>query len=154
MNTQISMFPESSHILKGENIRNYVEGGHAVVTLKSPTGKHYTYAFNKPTDGKYTPDKRFVKVHYNNEWVYLGMYYNSHYQSCFKKSDHCLFPDFDEVIKGVKYIIKMCNTPNLVTPMELYHEGVCCRCGRRLTDPKFIERGIGPKCAKMSMIGG
>lgn len=29
---------------------------------------------------------------------------------------------------------------------SLHHEGKCCRCGRLLTTPLSIERGIGPEC--------
>jgi hypothetical protein len=30
--------------------------------------------------------------------------------------------------------------------IEIYHEGRCCKCGKRLTTPQSIELGIGPKC--------
>lgn len=32
-------------------------------------------------------------------------------------------------------------------PIQLWHEGRCCRCGRKLTVPESIERGVGPECA-------
>jgi Family of unknown function (DUF6011) len=31
--------------------------------------------------------------------------------------------------------------------LEFWHEGKCCRCGRKLTVPASIESGIGPECA-------
>lgn len=31
---------------------------------------------------------------------------------------------------------------------EVWHEGRCGRCGRKLTVPESIETGIGPDCAK------
>ena len=30
---------------------------------------------------------------------------------------------------------------------ELVAAGLCRRCGRRLTDPASVKRGIGPDCA-------
>ena len=30
--------------------------------------------------------------------------------------------------------------------LEVWHEGRCGRCGRALTVPESIERGIGPEC--------
>lgn len=139
-------------LLKGENIRNYIEGGHATITLESPSGRHYTYAFNKPVNpsAKYrtTPDFRFVKVHFDGDWIYIGTYRNNGV-SQFNATKTGLLPEWHEAVKGAYYIIKMCNNPDLDTPMSLYHEGVCCRCGRKLTDPKYIKLGIGPKCAKM-----
>lgn len=32
--------------------------------------------------------------------------------------------------------------------VEFWHEGTCGHCGRKLTTPESIERGIGPKCAE------
>jgi hypothetical protein len=30
---------------------------------------------------------------------------------------------------------------------EVYHEGRCGRCNRKLTVPESIETGLGPECA-------
>jgi hypothetical protein len=30
--------------------------------------------------------------------------------------------------------------------LEVWHEGRCGACGRRLTVPESIERGLGPEC--------
>jgi hypothetical protein len=32
--------------------------------------------------------------------------------------------------------------------LECWHEGRCGKCGRKLTVPESIARGIGPECAK------
>lgn len=37
-----------------------------------------------------------------------------------------------------------------LSQVEIFHEGRCGRCGRRLTVPSSIESGIGPECAKLS----
>ena len=37
---------------------------------------------------------------------------------------------------------------NLEGRVEIWHEGKCLRCGKRLTTPESIERGIGPECWK------
>lgn len=31
--------------------------------------------------------------------------------------------------------------------LQFWHEGRCGRCGRKLTVPESVERGIGPECA-------
>jgi hypothetical protein len=37
---------------------------------------------------------------------------------------------------------------NYITPnMNFYHMGYCGRCGRVLTTPSSVDRGIGPYCA-------
>ena len=30
--------------------------------------------------------------------------------------------------------------------MEFWHEGRCCRCGRKLTVPESVQDGVGPEC--------
>jgi hypothetical protein len=37
---------------------------------------------------------------------------------------------------------------DLPTNLEFYHLGRCAKCGRKLTDPASINRGLGPKCAE------
>ena len=32
--------------------------------------------------------------------------------------------------------------------LEVWHDGCCGRCGRKLTVPESVERGIGPECAQ------
>lgn len=35
--------------------------------------------------------------------------------------------------------------------VEIWHEGCCGRCGRRLTVPESIASGFGPECIKKAM---
>lgn len=35
--------------------------------------------------------------------------------------------------------------------LEVFHSGACGRCGRTLTTPESIQRGLGPECAKVSL---
>lgn len=34
--------------------------------------------------------------------------------------------------------------------VDFHHEGTCGRCGRPLTTPESVERGLGPVCAEMT----
>jgi hypothetical protein len=36
----------------------------------------------------------------------------------------------------------------MANSIEIWHEGTCCRCGKRLTVPASIELGMGADCAK------
>jgi hypothetical protein len=38
--------------------------------------------------------------------------------------------------------------PELPPELEFYHDGHCARCGRALTVPESVARGLGPECAK------
>jgi hypothetical protein len=37
---------------------------------------------------------------------------------------------------------------DLPESLEIWHEGSCLRCGRKLTVPESIESGYGPECIK------
>lgn len=144
----VKTYPEFSCELKTpEAIRTYIYGNKGVVTLKSPTGKHHTYLFAKPRNSAQFPeDIRFVyALHDNQKLFYVGALE----QGKFKLTRASRFLPENEITKGASYIVRMANSTALNTPMKLYHEGVCCRCGRPLTHPKSIETGIGPRCRKL-----
>lgn len=148
----IHMYPESSTKLEGcEAIRNYIYGGRGIVTLKAPSGKQHTYAFWKPTDDKSFPDDiRFVyAIHDGVKKFYIGMIE----QGEFRLTNNSRFLPDTEIVKGARYIMRMATVENMVTPMELWHEGMCCFCGRKLTSEKSLSTGIGPKCSRRLELG-
>ncbi len=48
------------------------------------------------------------------------------------------------------YIVRSLRVDKLPKIVQIWHEGKCGKCGRRLTVPESIESGIGPHCSKMS----
>lgn len=136
----------SSRLIGMNNIRNYLYGGKGIVTLESPTGKYHTYAFERPKKKNvFDPSVLFVHVKIDSGyWRYIGMV-NSYGFHTTAKSEMSI--NSDEV-RGAKYIVSMSRYEG-ESPMKLYHEGVCAVCGRKLTTPKSIARGVGPRCAKI-----
>ena len=137
-----------SHELVGtENIYRYMTGGHAVVTLQSDTGVHHTYMFKAPNNRKKGEDTMFVSTLVNgNEWVYVGMYKNKD----FHLTKASKFGRESATVKGVAFIMRLMLKPGFSNEhMHLFHEGICSRCGRPLTNPASIALGIGPVCAEM-----
>lgn len=137
-----------SHELVGtENIYRYMTGGHAVVTLQSDSGVHRTYMFKAPNNRRKGEDTLFVSTLVNgNEWVYVGMYKNKD----FHLTKASKFGRESAVVKGVAFILRLMLKEGFHNEhMHLYHEGICCRCGRPLTNPDSIAIGIGPVCAEL-----
>lgn len=56
--------------------------------------------------------------------------------------------DLAQAFKTFKYFYEKCRA-NEPWPkhVDVWHEGRCGRCGRRLTVPESIKSGIGPECA-------
>lgn len=131
-------------LVGSERISNYIKGGHAVVTLTSDSGNYYTYAFSAPKNRKSNEDTLFIQVLIcNNIWNYVGMFKanNFHLTKASKYSVE------SPIVKGVAYIMKLMLKPGYSDDrMHLFHEGVCARCGRSLTNPDSLEAGIGPVC--------
>ena len=141
------MYDENSYQLIGKKIiRDYIYGGKGIVTLRSPTGVHHTYYFKRPTDRYNFPDDvLFVyALHNKTQHFYVGMIENNQ----FRLTKCSRFGEHTPIVKGVRYILKMM-FHDIDTPMKLYHEGVCSICGRKLTNPKSLDTGIGPKCRRI-----
>ena len=140
-------YPESSYQLEDHvTLKNYILGGKGIITMKSPTGKQKTYAFNKPrNEDKFDEGTIFVyRKTDTNTWLYVGMitpYFK------FRLTRASTWDTDSENVNGVRYLLKVANG-EVKNKMEIYHCGVCAVCGRRLTNWKSILRGIGPKCRK------
>lgn len=142
------MYPESSYELtEPEDILNYVRGGKGIVTLQSPTGVHRTYAFMLPRHpNEFKDGTMFVYTQTsNNIWMYVGMLNQN---NDFRLTCGSHYSYNHPISKGAFYIVKMMTGRIENSPMKLYHAGICSVCGRKLTNPKSIELGIGRKCKK------
>lgn len=143
----MKIYPKSAHQLVGaQTIKNYIYGGRGVVTLKAPSGKQHSYVFKKPQEHSAFPDDvLFVyALHEGRTQFYVGMVE----RGSFKLTGASRFLPDTEIVRGAYYIMRMANEPTLITHMKLYHEGMCCFCGRELTSAKSIEIGVGPKCKR------
>ena len=145
----IKINQKGRHLLDSKYIYQYIHGGRGIVTLEAPTGKSHTYAFFRPLDPSEFPDDiLFVyAVHNGCKLFYIGMIE----QDVFRITKHSRFLNDNEIVKGARYIVKMSLDSRLVdnTPMKLYHEGICCRCGRKLNSDNSKISGTGPKCNKI-----
>lgn len=133
-------------------IHRYIIGGRGIVTLEAPSGKSHTYAFKRPINASEFPDDViFVyAVHDKEKLFYIGMMEGLN----FRLTHNSRFLEDTEIVRGAQYIVKMASYEGLAerSKMNLYHEGICCRCGRPLTSEKSIEEGAGPKCLRSSFL--
>lgn len=149
----VQAFPENRSRLVGcKAIRSYLEGGKGVVTLLSPTGEHRTYSFRRPYDDIFKDDDYYKNALFvyaqtsSHNWMYVGLYN----KNSFRLTQASRYGINHPIVKGARYLVKMMNDELAAQgPMILYHEGVCSVCGRKLTNPKSINTGIGPRCRKL-----
>lgn len=130
--------------------RIYALAGNATITLESAkTGAHFTYKIRQALDketGEPVAGLHFVSLlaGADNEadYVYLGIIRNLTAFSLTKASKA------GEDAPSVKAFRYFWNARELPPALTVRHEGSCGRCGRKLTVPESIDRGIGPECAK------
>ena len=54
--------------------------------------------------------------------------------------------DFDQRVRAFKFALANLQLKQMPPNCEVWHEGRCGRCARKLTDPTSIASGFGPEC--------
>lgn len=121
-------------------ISTFMYSGRAVFTIQSETtGNYHTYKVFCKKEG----EPYFVSLLINGDYKYLGYIkrgeYNTSAKSC-RDIDHSAHKMFRFLMGSLRY-------GKLHSKMSFYHEGRCGRCGRPLTNPESIRRGLGATCA-------
>lgn len=126
-------------------------GGNAIFTVKNNKGVYYTFKITKAKD----KDDLFfagLLTGSDNEssYTYMGLAIkNDPYFVFTKKSNYTDYSKPVLVFKWALGIIK--NQKKLPEGYGILHEGKCCKCGKTLTTPESILKGIGPKCEHILM---
>jgi len=141
-----------------ETIKQFLLAGHARVTLVSTaTGDRYTYQITSTppnADGRESPVSHFVAVLTGPDntdgrsYSYVGHIFRftdyTHAKPEKAKvpstatSAKAWFWFWNAVVRGSKRPADL--------KLEVWHEGRCGACGRVLTVPESIARGLGPEC--------
>ena len=126
-----------------QNIRKFILAGKAFFTVRNKeTGNRYSFRVYRATD--YTTNGEFpwfVWIRSGKKYVYLGSIFPTR---GFRATTRSRISENDIRFKAFKWLYE--NAKNLPAKVEVFHEGRCCVCGRALTTPESIERGMGPVC--------
>src|SRR5258708_38527897 len=138
-----------------QDAKDFALAGNAIITLQSlRTGAHFTYKIRaKDVAGEikadYTPDRIwFVSLlsgaDNESDYQYLGLI-NKHRE--FRLTAKSRASANAPSVKAFEWFWHMVRD-GIPTELVVRHEGRCGRCGRTLTVPESIDRGIGPECAQ------
>jgi uncharacterized protein DUF6011 len=137
-----------------QDAKAFALAGNAIITLQSlRSGTHFTYKVVAPNPEKqalkgYAPEAVwFVKLLTSGsadegEFTYIGMIKPG--QGFFLTRASRMRPE-SPCVKAFRFFFE---SEELHPELVIHHEGRCGRCGRTLTVPESIERGIGPECAE------
>ena len=133
------------------NIRDFILAGNSTFTLRSKkTATRYTFKVTKRAG-----DSHFFFVGIlsapNNEDGYACVGTISDFTK-FKPSKLGI-EKYSGALRAFIWFWQMTilgNSAILLNKIEFFHEGRCCKCGRKLTVPESIVAGIGPECSRLS----
>jgi len=136
-----------------QDVQEFLYAGNATLTIVSKkTGTRFTYRVRKPEND--APERRFYFVSLlsgpdnESDFQYMGVIDGESFRHTKASRISQDAPSwagfawfFDCQKRGGDLWANQL--------VEVWHEGKCGRCGRKLTVPESIERGIGPDCAEM-----
>ena len=133
--------------LNNTDVKQFILAGKALITLESKTsGNHFTYKVKK-ADNK---DLWFVSLltGNNNDEDYKFMGYFKE-DMAIKTSAKSKITSDAAGFKAMDFTLKHIAADKIPEALKIYHSCKCSRCGRTLTTPESIQRGIGPECITM-----
>lgn len=165
---------QSLNLLRGqlttpEAFTQFLRAGHAFFTIRSrTTGTRFTYRAVRPDEKEHVERQAqygstaahrdrpiWISVltgpENSKDYSFLGTLWpeqNGEYRYAHSPKARILIGA--ESVTAVMWLAKMLSSPTperIFEQAELWHEGRCGRCGRKLTVPESIETGFGPECS-------
>ena len=138
-----------THKMNPTDALNFLFGGKATLTVRNTNSSNrFTYQV-KRAKGNNPNRPYFVSVMTGTDnetsFTYLGTIFDEKNFVHGKKSRINKDADSYKVFEWL--FGKLLNKTSFTTT-EVWHEGCCARCGRKLTVPESIEHGYGPECFK------
>lgn len=148
-----------------EQVKRFMLAGDATFTLSSKlTGKRYTFKVEKAPDkpgtinaartGHGLPPLYFVRVltgpENTSDYRYLGCFQVvGGFLRNLKLNKQQWGAD---ILRAFGWLLTVLDQPLLfrerfLEQSEFWHAGRCGKCGRTLTTPESVARGLGPTCA-------
>jgi len=125
--------------------------GNATMTLVSKkTGTRYTFKVRAAKDGKLHFVSLLTGSNNENDFSYIGIIPQD---KRFRTTAKTAAPE-SAPVKGFGWAFSKLAAGEMPEALEVWHEGKCCKCGRKLTVPSSVASGIGPECAAKMAGGG
>lgn len=130
------------HIIEHKEALNFIFAGNSTFTVRnSESGNRFTFKCKN----KKNTDLFFISVLTgSNNYTYIGIVINKIY----KHGKKSVVSNKAKSVLVFDYILRKLKNNTLDNVVEIWHEGKCGKCGRKLTDPSSISSGYGPSCIK------
>ena len=137
---------ERSQLL-GDDIKKFVFGGNATFTVvNTDTKKWFTFKVRQPKNNN---EIYFVSVlngsDNSSSYTFLGTYFNESQSYRYSKKSN--ISSDAQSAKVISWVFnRFVENEEKFPTVQVYHEGKCGSCGRKLTTPKSVKSGLGPIC--------
>ena len=133
---------EGHKITNTKEALKFMFAGKSIITfLNSQSGNRFTFKVKQAKDSNLF----FVSVLTSPDtYTYIGTCIEGNYKHGKKSS---ITKDAQSV-KVFEFMLNRLKTDDLPDFLEVWHEGHCGKCGKRLTVPSSILNGLGPECIK------
>lgn len=126
--------------LSHEKALSFILAGNCTFTAKnSETSNRFTYKVKKHK----VDNVWFVSLLTGADYTFFGII---NADSKFFHSKKSTIANDSKSTITFNYILTHLISNTLSPLVEIWHEGTCGRCGRKLTVPESIETGLGPEC--------
>ena len=135
-------------------LQQFLLAGKAILSVRSrKTGVHFTFKFTRPPPSpdavRACPIWVNVLSGPNNEtdYIYLGTIW-PHSAWQYRHGTKSRVGVDAPSVSAVRWFISLMqrDSAKLFAQVEVWHEGRCGRCGRKLTVPDSVASGFGPEC--------
>lgn len=137
----------------------YILAGNATVTIRSTkTGTRYTYQVRRADDSYKTQQAQkenptwFVSLltgpNNTDDFNYLGIVSDHQFRTTRKSK----MSASSQPVRAFAWMLDKLVKGRMPQDAEIWHEGRCGRCNRKLTVPESIASGFGPEC--IQLVGG
>ena len=139
---------DTARLTTAAGARAFLIGGNATVTLVSTkSGTRFTYRVRASDDGEVFFVSLLSGPDNEGDYSYLGRIARGVFwagRKVPKPGD--VGPDAPSS-KAFAWVWRLLMQDSLPDAVEVWHEGRCVRCNRKLTVPSSIASGFGPECA-------
>lgn len=133
---------ERAKVAKEDHKRFILAGDATFTVLNTRSQGRYTFKVSKSEDGKVWFVGVLTGPDNYSDYAYMGIVKDGAFFGTRKSRVSKDAPSY----KAFAWLWGRLET-GLPEFVEIWHEGSCCRCGRKLTTPESVKAGIGPVCA-------
>lgn len=130
----------------------FMFGGNSYVTfVNTRQNQRFTYKIGQAANSRdNNPPPHFIHTltgqNNTDDYQFIGTVFHNTDGDKFRYSNKSTMTEDAPSVHAFKYVFEQLVTGSLANFIEIWHEGRCCVCGRVLTTPESIQKGIGPVC--------